>query len=115
MYAALRGWRVLALDSDAKGLARCGQLATAHGVRHMVAPVRVDLEKTAPKEVFDAVSRTPWGSLVRGCVDWDAGAGMGKQAAEMGGAAVRQKLGEPLRSLCAPDVHVTPLSCSARM
>ena len=79
VYAALRGWRVLALDSDAKGLARCGQLATVHGVRHRVAPVRVDLEKTAPKEVFDAVSRTPWGSLVRGCVDWDAGAGMGKR------------------------------------
>lgn len=85
VYAALRGWRVLALDSDAKGLARCGQLATVHGVRHRVAPVRVDLEKTAPKEVFDAVSRTPWGSLVRGCVDWNAGAGMGKQGAEMSG------------------------------
>ena len=33
---------------------------------------------------------------------------------ELGGAAVWQKLEEPLRSLCAPDVHVTQLG-SARM
>ena len=37
------------------------------------------------------------------------------EAAELGGAAVWQKLEEPLRSLCAPDVYVTPLAGSARM
>ena len=74
VYAALRGWRVLALDSDAKGLARCAALAEAHGVRDRVAPVRVDLERTDPAVVFETIGARPWSSLVNdaraSAVDW---------------------------------------------
>ena len=77
VYAALRGWRVLALDSDAKGLARCAALAEAHGVGNRVAPVRVDLERTDPADVFATIgSTTSWASLVKraderaSAVDW---------------------------------------------
>ena len=73
MYAALRGWRVLALDSDAKGLARCAALAEAHGVGDRVAPVRVDLERTDPADVFETIGSRRWSSLVAGrasAVDW---------------------------------------------
>ena len=73
VYAALRGWRVLALDSDAKGLARCAALAEAHGVGDRVAPVRVDLERTDPADVFETIGSRRWSSLVAGrasAVDW---------------------------------------------
>ena len=73
VYAALRGWRVLALDSDAKGLARCAALAEAHGVGDRVAPVRVDLERTDPADVFETIGSRRWASLVAGrasAVDW---------------------------------------------
>ena len=49
VFAALRGWHVLALDSDAKGLARCAALAATHGVASAVRGVRVDLRKETPE------------------------------------------------------------------
>lgn len=43
VWAARRGWRVVALDCDLKGLARCAGLAKQSGVEGMVSCVRVDL------------------------------------------------------------------------
>ena len=52
VFAALRGWYVLALDSDAKGLARCAALAATHGVADAVRGVRVDLRVKTPGDVL---------------------------------------------------------------
>jgi hypothetical protein len=57
VFAALRGWHVLALDSDAKGLARCAKLAETHGVASNVRGVRVDLNKKTPAEVCEMGAR----------------------------------------------------------
>lgn len=57
VFAALRGWHVLALDSDAKGLARCAKLAETHGVASNVLNVRVDLNKKTPAEVCEMGAR----------------------------------------------------------
>ena len=57
VFAALRGWHVLALDSDAKGLARCAALAATHGVADAVRPVRVDLRVKTPGDVLALAER----------------------------------------------------------
>ena len=57
VFAALRGWYVLALDSDAKGLARCAALAATHGVAAAVRPVRVDLRVKTPGDVLALAER----------------------------------------------------------
>ena len=57
VFAALRGWHVLALDSDAKGLARCAALAATHGVACAVRGVRVDLRKETPRELVARAER----------------------------------------------------------
>ena len=65
VWAAMRGWRVLALDSDARGLARCAALAETHGVARRVFPTRVDLLKTSPEEVLAMASRVAAGHPAR--------------------------------------------------
>ena len=65
VWAALRGWRVLALDSDARGLARCAALAETHGVARRVFPTRVDLLKSSPEEVLAMASRVAAGHPAR--------------------------------------------------
>jgi SAM-dependent methyltransferase len=57
VFAALRGWHVLALDSDAKGLARCAALAATHGVAAAVRGVRVDLRVQTPGDVLALAER----------------------------------------------------------
>ena len=57
VFAALRGWYVLALDSDAKGLARCAALAATHGVAAAVRGVRVDLRVKTPGDVLALAER----------------------------------------------------------
>ena len=57
VFAALRGWHVLALDSDAKGLARCAALAATHGVAAAVRGVRVDLRVKTPGDVLALAER----------------------------------------------------------
>ena len=57
VFAALRGWHVLALDSDAKGLARCAALAATHGVADAVRGVRVDLRVKTPGDVLALAER----------------------------------------------------------
>ena len=57
VFAALRGWYVLALDSDAKGLARCAALAATHGVADAVRGVRVDLRVKTPGDVLALAER----------------------------------------------------------
>jgi SAM-dependent methyltransferase len=57
VFAALRGWYVLALDSDAKGLARCAALAATHGVAAAVRGVRVDLRVKTPGDVLALAQR----------------------------------------------------------
>ena len=61
----MRGWRVLALDSDARGLARCAALAETHGVSRRVFPTRVDLLKTSPEDVLAMASRVAAGHAAR--------------------------------------------------
>ena len=43
VWAARRGWRVVAIDSDQKGLDRCARLAKESGVGGMVSCVRMNL------------------------------------------------------------------------
>jgi len=65
VWAAMRGWRVLALDSDARGLARCAALAETHGVSRRVFPIRVDLLKTSPEDALAMASRVAAGHAAR--------------------------------------------------
>ena len=60
VFAAMRGWNVLALDSDAKGLARCAALAAMHGVSGNVKGSRVDLRKRTPRELVDMARAESW-------------------------------------------------------
>jgi len=57
VWAARRGWRVVALDSCAKSTARCAALAETHGVGPFVHARRVDLSKIAPAEIFALARR----------------------------------------------------------
>jgi hypothetical protein len=57
VWAARRGWRVVALDSCAKATARCAALAETHGVGPFVHARRVDLSKIAPAEIFALARR----------------------------------------------------------
>ena len=65
VFAALRGWYVLALDSDAKGLARCAALAATHGVADAVRGVRVDLRVKTPGDVLALAEREAGGERRR--------------------------------------------------
>jgi hypothetical protein len=57
VWAALRGWHVLALDSDAKGLGRCAGLAATHGVSDFVECRLVDLNEMTPGTIVAAAFR----------------------------------------------------------
>ena len=56
VWAASRGWRVVAIDNDKKGLARCEALAEQHGVLDRVITLDVDLTKHSIDDVFARVS-----------------------------------------------------------
>lgn len=56
VWAASLGWNVLAIDNDARGLARCAALAKAHGVAARVRTVRLDLRKTTSDEAFEEIN-----------------------------------------------------------
>ena len=56
VWAASRGWRVIAIDNDKKGLARCEALAEQHGVRERVTTLEMDLTKLSAEDVFARVS-----------------------------------------------------------
>jgi len=64
VWAASRGWNVIAIDNDARGLARCAQLASFHGVDEHVRPLCVDLRKSSSESVFDSIE-----SLIS-CESW---------------------------------------------
>lgn len=62
VFAALRGWHVLALDSDAKGLQRCAALARTHGVEKLIHGQKVDLNKLEPAAIVDMARRHATGA-----------------------------------------------------
>ena len=59
VWAASRGWRVVAIDNDKKGLARCEALAEQHGVLDRVITLDVDLTKHSIDDVFARVCGSP--------------------------------------------------------
>ena len=67
VWAASRGWNVVAIDNDARGLSRCAALAERHGVADRVKPLSLNLTKFSTAEVFqsiDALLETErWGNV----------------------------------------------------
>lgn len=63
VWAASRGWHVIAIDNDAKGLDRCAALAERHGVSSMVTTLKLDLTKTSSDDVFSAISAVHSGKV----------------------------------------------------
>lgn len=63
VWAASRGWRVIAVDNDAKGLDRCAALAERHGVSSMVTTLKLDLTKTSSDDVFSAIAAVHSGKI----------------------------------------------------
>lgn len=55
IWAASRGWNVVAIDNDPRGLARCADLARFHGVDERVRAVLIDLRKLSSESVFEAI------------------------------------------------------------
>lgn len=55
VWAASRGWNVVAIDNDARGLSRCAALAERHGVTDRVRPLNLNLTKLSTAEVFRSI------------------------------------------------------------
>ena len=108
VWAALRGWRVLALDSDAKGLARCAALARTHGVADRVTPYRVDLVHTLPTDVLALVGDGVAGLTRERRAEGGSGSGVVTRGIE-GGEGVAPVVRGPVRAVIAVRYLHRPL------
>jgi len=55
IFAASRGWNVVAIDNDKKALARCASLAVAHGVEDRVRTLEFDFERASSEDAWRAI------------------------------------------------------------
>ena len=55
VWVASRGWNVVAIDNDKRGLARCRSLAERHGVEASVRTLDLDFNRCASEEALSAI------------------------------------------------------------
>ena len=57
VWVASRGWNVVAIDNDKRGLDRCRSLAERHGVEASVRTLDLDLNKRASEETLATIDK----------------------------------------------------------